>query len=374
MAKKSTGGKSAKIALSVIISFILLIMLITSAAIGVFWTELAAIRNIEQIDDYGFFVMEYKRDYNLDHLLSVGASSDQELIDYIVKQIFKGIPIKIDMSDYACTTFNSVTAEGEYLFARNFDWEYSPSLMVWTAPDNGYASISMVNLGFLAYAKDYLPDKYFNRFLTLAAPYVPVDGMNEAGLAIGVLYLEAEPTAQDTGKIGLTTTTMIRLVLDKAATVAEAIALFEAYDMHDSAGACYHYQIADATGASVIIEYIDNEMTLIYPEHNDGNAVDFQMAANFFITPDVSDIDLGIERYTAVKDALTASNGLTTKEEAMALLQEVRLDNYIEESGFINDTQWSAVYDLTNRTLNICIGMNYETIYSFAIDSPMQIK
>lgn len=368
------GRKGFKVALIIIISVVSLFVILGAAAVGVFWNELAAIRNIEKVDDYGFFVMDYKRDYEFDLLLERGASSDQELVDFLLERIFKGLPVKIDISDYACTTFNSVTEEGEYLFARNFDWEYSPPLMIWTDPEDGYASISMVNLGFLSYTKDYLPDKYFNRFLTLAAPYVPVDGMNEAGLAIGVLYLEAEPTAQDNGKGNLTTTAMIRLVLDNAATVQEAIDLFASYDMHDSAGACYHYQIADSTGASIIIEYIDNVMTVVYPETNSENAVDFQMAANFFVTPDVSDIDFGTDRYNTVKNALTNTGGVTSKTEAMTLLHDVRLDNYVEESGFIDDTQWSVIYDLTNRTLDIVVGMNYDTVYSFEIDSPMAIK
>ncbi|NCA93223.1 linear amide C-N hydrolase [bacterium] len=365
--------KGAKITIAVIGGIVALILILCCVFVGIFWTELAAIKNIEKIDDYGFFVMDYNRDYNLDDLLTKGASSDQELINYIMSDIFKGIPIKIDMADYACTTFNSVSPDGEYLFGRNFDWEYSPPMMLWTKPDTGYASISMVNLGFLSYAKDYLPDKYLNRFLTLAAPYVPLDGINEKGLAIGVLYLEDEPTSQDNGKVDMMTTTMIRLVLDRAATVEEAITLFQSYDMHDSVGACYHYQIADATGASVIIEYVDNEMKLYYPEEKEGNINDFQMLTNFYITENVSDKGIGMDRYDKVEQTLTASKGVTTKSEAMNLLKEVRLENYVEESGFINDTQWSIVYDLTNRTLDICIGMNYDKVYQFAVNSPMQV-
>lgn len=365
--------KGAKIALIIGISIVSFVLIVSGSLVGVFWTELSAIKNVKKIDDYGFFLMDYKRDYDLDDLLTKGAASEQELVDYIISKIFKGIPIKIDVSDYACTTFNSITPEGEYLFGRNFDWEYSPPMMLWTNPDNGYASVSMVNLGFLSYAKDYLPDKYFNRFLTLAAPYVPMDGMNEKGLAIGVLYLEAEPTKQQTDKVDMTTTSMIRLILDKAATVEEAISLFQSYDMNDSVGACYHYQIADATGASIIIEYVNNEMKVIYPEHKEDNEVNFQMLTNFFITPDVSDIDLGKDRYDKVKNTLTASKGVTSKNEAMLLLQEVRLENFVEDSGFINDTQWSIVYDLTNRTMDICIGMNYNKVYSFAVNSPMKV-
>ena len=57
--------------------------------------------------------------------------------------------------------------------------------------------------------------------------------MNEKGLSIGVLEVEKHPTFQMTKKTNLTTTAIIRAVLDKAATVEEAIAIFEKYDMRD---------------------------------------------------------------------------------------------------------------------------------------------
>ena len=44
------------------------------------------------------------------------------------------------------------------------------------------------------------------------------------GLTIGVLQLNVEPTQQDTEKTDITTTSAIRMVLDKAATVDEAVA------------------------------------------------------------------------------------------------------------------------------------------------------
>ena len=42
------------------------------------------------------------------------------------------------------------------------------------------------------------------------------------------------PSSQNTEKPDITTTTAIRLLLDQAATVEEAIALLEQYDFNDS--------------------------------------------------------------------------------------------------------------------------------------------
>ena len=132
-----------------------------------------------------------------------------------------------------------------------------------TAPPNGYASIAITHLPFLGFADDDSLKGMHNRITTLAAPYIPMDGMNETGLAIGILLLPDTPTAQNRGNIPIMCTTAIRLVLDKAATVDEAIALMAQYDINDSAASAYHYHIVDASGQSAIIEYIDNEMQVL---------------------------------------------------------------------------------------------------------------
>ncbi len=76
---------------------------------------------------------------------------------------------------------------GDILFGRNFDFTYAPFLQFYAAPDNGYASISNVNLAFAGYSEDNLPNgSFFERFLTLAASFPPFDS-----LAI-VLLAEAE--------------------------------------------------------------------------------------------------------------------------------------------------------------------------------------
>lgn len=99
---------------------------------------------------------------------------------------------------------------------------------------------------------------------TLAALYAPLDGMNEAGLAVSVNMIQDSATIeQDTGKPDITTTTAIRLLLDQAGDVDEALNLLKQYDLHASMGMMNHFAIADAAGRSVAVEYIDNEMIVI---------------------------------------------------------------------------------------------------------------
>ena len=48
------------------------------------------------------------------------------------------------------------------------------------------------------------------------------------------------PTDQNTDRPDITSTTLLRLILDYADNVEEAIALASKYDMHDSVGTSYH--------------------------------------------------------------------------------------------------------------------------------------
>ena len=251
----------------VLLCFLAVVILITAGVGFLFRSEIKTVNSIKKVDDYGFYTMEYAGDYGFDDFLTIGASNDEELIAFVAQKLLKGLPISITGPDLSCSTFNAITPEGEYIFGRNFDMDYSPGMLVYTKPDNGYESISMVNLAFIGYKDDYMPEQFFDKILALAAPYVPMDGINEKGLAVGVLLLpDAPATKQETGKININSTTAIRMLLDKTATVDEAVAMLKQYDMHDSANSCFHYQITDATGNSAIVEYVNNEMHVLKPE------------------------------------------------------------------------------------------------------------
>lgn len=332
------------------ISIVVLIVAVIAVVYLMFQNEIATLMNMKKEHDYPAYTMTYVGDYGFDAFLEQGgASNDSELIDFVVKRLLKGIPLEFSIPNLGCSTFIAVTPEGDVLFGRNFDLSYSPSLIVQTNPKNGYASVSTVNLGFLGYNENKLPDSFLSRIISLAAPYAPLDGMNEAGLSIGVLLIKDAPTNQTTEKVDITTTTAIRLILDQAATVEEAVALLEQYDMHSSANAAYHFQIADAYGNSVVIEYVDQKMSIIYPEEEQPQA-----ATNFLLTEGMQDVGGGHDRYEILIQTLTEKGSVLTEEEAMLLLQSVAQNKETSK------TQWSVVYNLTDQTATYVIGMDYE--------------
>jgi penicillin V acylase-like amidase (Ntn superfamily) len=87
------------------------------------------------------------------------------------------------------------------------------------------------------------------------------DGMNEAGLAAHMLYLNAADFGpRDPGKPGLQAGLWAQYLLDDAATVEEALKLFEGVQIvrveANGHKANVHVAIEDASGDSAIIEFI----------------------------------------------------------------------------------------------------------------------
>ena len=304
-----------------------------------FRNELRTLMSLKKVDDYGMYQMTYYGDYGFDDFLEVGANNDADIEAFVTKRLLKGLPINLGVAGDGCTAFVVKNENGNVLFGRNFDFEYAPSLQLYTMPDNGYASVSTVNLAFAGYSEDNLPDgSFFNCFLTLAAPFLPFDGMNEKGLAIALLAVPEAEVPYNPNKITLNTTTAIRLVLDKAATVEEAVGLLKQYNIYFSGGIECHYLIADASGHSVLVEYVNQELCVVEAE------AEYQIASNF-IAYDGLNIGEGFtefERYDKIQNAIETNGGILKASQAVQLLASAGVFD-----GDADKLQWSVLYNLT---------------------------
>lgn len=347
------------------ISILSVIILLVVGLGTLFFGEIRSLVTFKELNDQPFYEMTYHADYGLDEFLENGAATDDELVSFVTRKILKGVSFEVN-PDGACSTFIATTPEGDDLFGRNFDYVPSIGLIVRTTPKDGYESISVVNLNHLGLSKDNLPTKnLMNRIITLAAPYAPLDGMNEKGLSIGVLVIDKGVVHQVTGKVPITTTAAIRMILDKAATVEEAIALLEQYDMNSSGDTGYHFQIADAEGNTAIVEYIDNEMHVLTKEEG------YTAATNFVLYNNINE-GSGHDRYEAIKAKQAETDGIMTEEESLELLLSIpaqgsRVIEGLNEN-IDSDTQWSCVYNLDDLTLQICTGRDKERIYTYQLE------
>lgn len=342
-------------------------VVIITAALLIFQGELRTMLGVKADSENGIYEIDYVADYKLDQLLEEGGvNSEDELAKYILRIMLKGLPINIEyeVPELGCSTFFASTPENGYIFGRNLDNQVTDLAVVKTSPKNGYKSVSVVNLSFLGYNETYTPESLTDRIVTLGAPYFPLDGINETGLAVGVLQIQAPPTNQQSEKVDVGTTLAIRILLDKAASVSEAVELLASFDMHASANGCYHLQIVDAFGSSVVVSYVNNEMVVT---DIDG---EYQAATNFYLHDVPFEYEKqGEDRYAILVDALSKKEGVLSAEEGMDLLKSVSFEGTPpDEQGRVYSTQWSSIYDLTNPSLTICSDRDYENHFTYAVD------
>lgn len=321
------------------------------------WQVIRSAASVRRLED-GLYSIEYPGDYGLEDFLAQGGeSSDMTVADFVIDRIFHGlVDLNLQNQPFGCSTLSVPTPGGMQLFGRNFDWGACTTLIVQTQPKDGYASISTVNMDFLNLGL-HLSEDATVRLMSAAAPYAPMDGMNERGLCVAVLMIEDCPGFnQDTGRPDLTTTTAVRLLLDRAANVDEALALLKQYDLHASAGMMVHFAIADAAGRSVAVEYVDNQMSV----------VETPVVTNFYLTPGKK-YGIGTEeshkRFEILTDTLGAHPAMTMDEMRDAM-NSVSKHNF--DSVFAS-TEWSIVFDQGSGEARYYHRENYEKAYSFQV-------
>ncbi len=352
--------------------------------------EITSLRSVTSVNGNPYlYRMEYKLAYDLDEIIRMEIDENAELLDYVVGRIGKGLPIKMKSAQVAdeegnlgtinCTSFQARKADGEgYFFGRNYDYFKNPTLVTVSHPKNGYASIACSDMSHFGYSLEKLPTSFLKKLSCLAAIYAPVDGMNEKGLCTSIMALPKQASRQETEKPDVGTTLIMRLWLDRCATVEEALALLETVDVrHDATvGSGYHYMIADALGNSAVVEFDPNDgwKTLVTrkPEgQNWMHVTNHLLHEKYYSTePDPA---LGNPhskswwRYETCGAYLSAHNGILTLEEAQECLALVHWKDLVWENGTVEDTQYSNVYDQKAITLDLRNWNDYDTTCHFGL-------
>ena len=340
-------------------------------------SEYAALRektisSLKRVDKT-LWMMEYFSPYGLDALLPEGKTSLLGAVRFLQKEVkFPHIVPDPTHGGFACSTFNAKNPAGNFILARNFDFKEAPCTVVWTHPENGYRSMAVADNTFFAYGiKHVLLEKRKAPSRVMAAPYASMDGVNEKGLAVAVLEIKAKPTKQQTGKTPIMTMVAIRAILDKCATVKEAVDFLAGYDMHDLLGVNYHYHFADVSGASALVEYVDNKMYVINQPYEYAP----QVLTNYFLTEGGDNSrEMGRDRYENISCALEKSGGVMTEAEAMKVLSENTLSYHHDWMPHMVYTIWSNVFNLTERSMILCAGMDYTKTYRFSLDAPCKAE
>ena len=395
-----------KVLLRLIAVLAVLIVLAAAGIWGMWHNELGTLLSIEQLrarnDDHqdgAVYAMQVKGGFYLDEFVEQGGvKNDDELIAFVTGNITRGLlDIGISAPEIACSSFTAKTEEGDALFARNYDMSKTNTMLVFTEGGEGrHATISTVDLKFLGIDVERGLESLMDRVTCLAAPYAPLDGINDAGVSCGIYmtYQGGETTVatnQDTDKPDFTSTTLLRLILDYADSVEEAVEIASSYDLHDSAMTSYHYMVADSTGRSAVLEWTagtdatDNDgaartLKVVYSD-DDADigpreaASSWQVVTNFVLQPGYYDgcgeeDKKGADRYDLLYEELGKTDGVVTDENgAMDILAAVG------RRGWDNDdknslTVHSAVYNLTDKSLLWVSNENYgdeSAVFTFSL-------
>lgn len=353
-------------------------------------------RNDEHLDG-SVYMMNVKGGFYLDDFVAQGGvKSDSELIAFVTEKITKGLlDMGISDPEIGCSSFTAKTEDGDVLFGRNYDFSKTNTCIVTTEANEGrHATISTVDLQFLGIDVDKNIDGLMDKITCLAATYAPLDGINDAGVSCGIYMTyqggeETVATNQNTDKPDFTSTTLLRLILDYADNVDEAVEIASSYDLHDSAKTSYHYMVADASGKSVILEWVsgtdatdnDGGARELKVTYNDADShigdlegiTDYQVITNFIIQPGYYDDSpaenkKGYDRYERIYEELNKTNGIVKDEQAaIDILEIVGRRTWKNDDGN-GCTVHSVVYNLTDKTVMWIPNENFddpEAVYTF---------
>jgi hypothetical protein len=300
------------------------------------------LQSLQLVDDHPLYSMTYYGNYDTSSRIT-------------------GLP-EIEPADplpraWACSLFAALADPDNLLYGRNFDWDPSPALLLFTHPTDGYASVSVVDIAYLGFtsasAQDLGSRSPSDLEDLLDAPFLPFDGMNETGLAIGMAAVPPGDMQVDPAKPTSDSLLAIRLILDQAASVDEAISILRFYNIDMGGGPDIHYLIADAAGAAALVEFTNGEMIVTR------NDQPWHLATNFLVAAAPGEPEGQCWRYDLIAQTLGDSGGILTPESALELLNAVAQPN----------TQWSIVYEMSKLQVNIVMDGVYETVHAFSFSA-----
>jgi len=320
-------------------------------------------------------VTEFRGDDGLNDILKLGGvKNDGDITKFLssridINYLNKNLTITPE-SIKACSAF-SVKNENDdgYYFGRNYDWKDGTSMVIVNRPSNNdYASISTVDSSLInMFLKGMNTDEVLETIRTggkmenqasleiikTISILYPFDGINEKGLSLSSNMVPGEWTVNQNieGKDHFNTGIFNRLILNKAATVDEAIELIKNYNMHFSLNLLIHFTISDASGKTVVVEYSEDGMFV----------TETKVVTNHYLSDNSLkqynyDVLGGDRRYQTLLNRITKKPNQNLKDVRNTL-----------RSAEQDITIWSIAFDQMKKEATYFIGKNFDVGYRFKL-------
>ena len=329
-----------------------------------FWLRdsVRTLQSLRRIPGTHAYVMDYHLDYHIDELQTRGmdvAEIEDSLIrtllpDFLVplarsrKRGFIANKLEtVELPDHHCSTLAIRSSTGEVFFGRNFDWHHDAFLILRTHDRHGLSSISVLDLAYLQLDRPDLEQTNLRqRIPLLFAPYYLMDGINRHGLAIADMSAPAKPPRHP-GKPSIIHSTLMRLILDRAASTAEAVKLIEAFNIH-FVDTPVHLMIGDRAGDFRVVEFIEGKTVTTR------SASSWQLCTNHLLFgKSEEENDASCSRYQV------GSSGLAAAGEDLSFAEACRIAQKMSNS----ETMWTSNYQLTSGELSILYRGDQERAY-----------
>lgn len=267
------------------------------------------------------------------------------------------------MHSYACTRFVYLGQDGNVVTARSMDWKYDIGSNLYILP-RGMERNGEVGPNSLRWTAKY------GSVVTTAYDVSTTDGVNEAGLYAGVLWLTESqyPKYEASSKPGLTIAAWTQYVLDNFSSVAEAVAVLEKEPftlVTDNVPGqqrltTLHLAISDASGDSAVFEYINGKQVIHhgrqYQVMTNSPTYDQQLALNSYWqqiggTVMLPGTNRASDRFARASFYVNAIPQKATPDESLASVfsvirnVSVPLGIATPDQPEISSTRWRTVFD-----------------------------
>jgi len=258
----------------------------------------------------------------------------------------------------ACTSMLIKHATGP-LMAKNYDWDVAAGLLV--VNPRGLAKTALVSEGTK-------PVRWTSRYGSLTfnqyGREFPMGGMNEAGLAMEVLWLDETVYPKPSDRAGIGTLQWVQYCLDSFRTVSDVVA--SASELAISGVASLHFLACDPSGNCAVIEFLDgkliarSERTLPLPALTNSTYNESLEYLNRTLgyggAPVTPEGPGSLARYARAANGAHAVRSNTSEKppigETFAVLADV---------GQPDSTQWSIVYELQEGRVHFKTSGNHKT-------------
>ena len=248
------------------------------------------------------------------------------------------IVLAITPTTLACTTF-CMARNGEAIFGRNYDFEIGQGYVMTNR--RGLMKTSMA--GSLSWMSRYA-SVTFNQW----GREFPMDGMNEAGLVVALMWLDGSVYPRDE-RPALRVLEWIQYNLDNHATVAELLA--HADETRIAGSTPLHYLVADASGDTATIEFLQGELVV-----HRGVSLPSAVLTNDTYARSLSHLQQ-FSGFGGTRSTPSSASSLDRFARAAMMIRagDASVDRAFEILASVTQhgsTRWSVVYDATRKEIS----------------------